>query len=184
MFFQNSRVNILAMDIIVYSSGKAVFNAKEYSCVFGKNGVTGDKKEGDGKTPIGCFPLRKVFYRPDKIEKPRTKLPIEEIKKDDGWCDSPRLAEYNRKVKLPFAGSHEKLWRGEDNLYDIIAVIGYNDDPIIPEKGSAIFIHIARPAFTPTAGCVAFRKKDLLEILKYCDSSTKICINNKAYLCH
>ncbi|MDP2855844.1 MAG: L,D-transpeptidase family protein [bacterium] len=175
MFFKNSHVNILAMDIIVYSSGKAVFNIKEYLCVLGKNGVTDDKREGDGKTPIGCFPLRQVFYRADKIEKPQTKLPIDEIKKDDGWCDDSRLPEYNQKVKLPFDGSHEKLWR-DDNLYDIICVIGYNDDPIIPEKGSAIFIHIARPAFTPTAGCVVFRKEDLLEILKDCDSSTKICI--------
>lgn len=164
------------MDIKVYSSGKAVFNGKEYPCVLGKNGVTDDKKEGDWKTPLGCFPLREVFYRADRIEKLQTNLPISEIGVDDGWCDDVNLPEYNKKVKLPFNGSHENLCRGDDHLYDIIVVVGYNDDPAVPGKGSAVFMHIARPAFTPTAGCVAFKQEDLTEILKNCDSNTKICI--------
>ncbi len=166
------------MDIIVKSAAKAVFNGKEYNCAIGKNGVTDDKKEGDGMTPIGCFPLREIFYRPDRVAKPKTGLAISEVSKDDGWCNDVNLAEYNQKVKLPFPGSHEKLWREEDNLYDLIIVVGYNDNPIISGKGSAIFIHLARPALTPTAGCIAFKKEDLLEILKDCDSNTKICIQN------
>lgn len=166
------------MDILVNSLGKVIFGVKEYPCVLGKNGVTKDKKEGDGATPIGCFPLREVFYRPDRIAKPKTGLAISEVNKDDGWCDDVNLSEYNQKVKLPFSGSHEKLWREEDNLYDLIIVVGYNDNPIISGKGSAIFIHLARPAFTPTAGCIAFKKEDLLEILKDCDLNTKICIQN------
>lgn len=164
------------MDIIIQTSGKAVFNGKEYNCAIGKNGVTKDKKEGDGMTPIGCFPLREVFYRPDRIAKPKTGLAISEVSKDDGWCNDANLTEYNQKVKLPFSGSYEKLWREEDSLYDLIVVVGYNDNPIISGKGSAIFIHIAHPAFTPTAGCIAFKKEDLLEILKDCDINTKICI--------
>ncbi|HRY76846.1 MAG TPA: L,D-transpeptidase family protein [Candidatus Paceibacterota bacterium] len=164
------------MDIIVKSAAKAVFNGKEYNCAIGKNGVTDDKKESDGMTPIGCFPLREVFYRPDRIAKPKTGLPISEINKGDGWCNDVNLAEYNQKIKLPFNGSYEELWHKEDNLYDVVVVMGYNDNPIISGKGSTIFLHIARPEFTPTLGCVAFRKEDLLEILKDCDINTRICI--------
>lgn len=164
------------MDILVNSKGKLFFNNKEYLCVLGKNGVTNDKKEGDWATPVGCFSLREVFYRPDKIQRPKTKLPLSEIQKDDGWCDDVNLPQYNKKVKLPFNGSFENLWRDGDDLYDIVVVVGYNDDPAIPGKGSAIFIHVARPALTPTAGCLAFTRENLLEILKDCSQNTKICI--------
>ncbi len=164
------------MDILVNSFGKAVFNVKEYPCVLGKNGVTTDKKEGDGMTPVGCFPLREVLYRSDRIPRPETELPISEIKQDDGWCDDVNRREYNKKIKLPFNGSCEKLWRDDDNLYDIIVVVGHNDSPVISGKGSAIFLHIARPEFTPTLGCVAFKEEDLLEILRSCDLKTKVCV--------
>lgn len=164
------------MDIFVNSFGKVIFGVKEYPCALGKNGVAMDKKEGDGMTPIGCFPLREVFYRSDRLEKPETKLPVSEIERNDSWCDDVDRQEYNKKIKLPFSGSHEELWRNEDNLYDIIVVVGYNDSPVVFGKGSAIFLHIARPEFTPTLGCIAFKKEDLLGILKSCDLETKVCV--------
>ncbi len=131
-------------NIIVDSSGVLFFNGKKYRCALGKNGVRIDKREGDGATPIGCFSVRKVFYRPDKFEKaPQTAFPTVPLSQDDGWSDDVNLPEYNTLVKLPYNGSHEKLWR-DDHLYDVMVVLGYNDDPPVAGKGSAIFIHIAR----------------------------------------
>ena len=135
-----------------------------------------DKREGDGATPIGCFPIRKVFYRPDKFEgSPETIFPTQALTQDDGWSDDVNLPEYNQLVKLPYHGSHEKLWR-DDNLYDIIITIGYNDDPPIAGKGSAIFMHVAREEYTPTAGCIALSREDLLEILRTADATIQVCI--------
>jgi len=161
--------------IEIYSSGEAVFNGKKYRCAIGKNGVAEDRVEGDGKTPLGCFEIRKVLYRKDKIEKLQTVLLVEEISENDTWCDDVKDKNYNSLIKLPYNASHEKLWR-DDDLYDIIAVLGYNDKPVIAGKGSAIFMHIAGQNYSPTAGCIAFSKADLLEILKNCDKNTLVCI--------
>lgn len=164
------------MDIFVNSSGVLKFNGKEYKCALGSGGVKQGKKEGDGVTPVGSFPIREVMYRKDQLdEKPKTALPVREIQKDDGWCDEESCKDYNKKVKLPHSGSHEELWRN-DRVYDIIVILGYNDSPPEPEKGSAIFMHIARKEFTPTAGCIALTKEDLLEILSQCDESTQLCV--------
>lgn len=163
--------------IHIYSSGKAVFKGKEYKCAIGKNGTTENKIEGDGKTPIGRFEIRKVLFRKDKIIKPQTNLPIEEIQDNDAWCDDANDENYNQQIKLPYNVSHEKLWR-DDDIYDIVAVLGCNDNPPIPGKGSAIFIHIAKQDFPPTAGCIAFHREDLLEILKSCDKNTSVCVKN------
>ncbi len=163
-------------DILVNSSGKLSFNGKEYRCAIGPSGVIKDKKDGDGGTPEGCFPLRRVFYRADKISKPETVLPCVPISKDDGWCDDSKDPNYNTFVKLPYAGGREELWR-EDNLYDLVAVIGYNDAPPVPGKGSAIFMHVARESYSPTAGCVALALNDLIEILKGLAPDSKICIS-------
>lgn len=159
----------------IYSSGEAVFEGKEYKCTIGKNGVAEDKIEGDGKTPIGCFEIRKVLFRKDKIEKLLTELSVEEISEDDGWCDDANDKNYNQQIKLPYSASHEKLWR-EDDIYDIVVVLGFNDDPVISGKGSAIFMHIARENYSSTAGCIAFKEEDLLEILKNCDKNTLVCV--------
>jgi L,D-peptidoglycan transpeptidase YkuD (ErfK/YbiS/YcfS/YnhG family) len=93
-----------------------------------------------------------------------TGLPLQTIDAADGWCDDPASASYNRAVRLPFAASHERLWR-DDSLYDLILVIGHNDDPVRPDLGSAVFVHIAHDDYRPTAGCVAFAREDLVEIL-------------------
>ncbi len=175
---------VIILSILFISSQKppvkiatCLVNNITYSCNIGKMGISNNKREGDSTTPAGSFPLRKVFYRADKINRNsiKTSLPVEAITQHDGWCDDPNNAEYNKKVKLPFAGSHEKLWR-EDDAYDLIIVVGYNDNPVIKGKGSAIFIHINKK-FPPTTGCISFSKKDLLTILATLSSKPLIQIS-------
>jgi L,D-peptidoglycan transpeptidase YkuD (ErfK/YbiS/YcfS/YnhG family) len=98
-------------------------------------------------------------------------LPVSKISKQDGWCTEPEDAGYNQQIRLPHSGEHEMLWR-DDPLYDVIAVIGYNDAPVVVGRGSAIFLHIARPALSPTDGCVALPKPALIEVLRRCDTNT------------
>ena len=128
-------------------------------CAIGPGGIALKGGEGDGITPRGTWPVREVFYRADRIARPDTVLPLRAIEKDDGWCDAPGDAHYNRLVKLPYAASAETLWR-EDHLYDLVLVLGYNDDPVVAGKGSAIFLHLARPDFSATHGCVALAYQD------------------------
>ncbi|QQR60384.1 L,D-transpeptidase family protein [Candidatus Uhrbacteria bacterium] len=156
--------------------GEAELNGKRYRCAIGRTGVLADKKEGDGGTPHGTFPLREVFFREDRLEKPVTGLPIRATASNDGWADDSALPEYNTHVSLPYPGSHENLWR-EDHVYDVILVVGYNDAPPVPGKGSAIFIHLAREGYTPTAGCPVFSKPDLLEILAQLRAGDQVEIN-------
>ena len=151
--------------IRVTPAGTLVWRGKTYHCALGKSGVTDSKQEGDGATPAGIFPLREVFYRPDRLPAPETDLPISELVQSDGWCDDPNHPAYNKKITLPHAGRYEELWR-EDAIYDVIIIIGYNDNPSRQNQGSTIFLHIAREAYQPTEGCVALKREDLLEILK------------------
>jgi L,D-peptidoglycan transpeptidase YkuD (ErfK/YbiS/YcfS/YnhG family) len=162
-------------DISVQSDGTITFKDKKYRGVVGKNGVTAEKVEGDNKTPLGCFPIRRVFYRADKLDRPNTIFPTQAIKENDGWSDDATREEYNQLVTLPYDGSHENFWRSDD-LYDIIVELGYNDDPPVPGKGSAIFVHVAGKGYTPTAGCVALSKSDLLEILSQVSIESKVCV--------
>jgi len=134
-------------------------------CALGKAGVTPAalKREGDLASPAGVWPIRRVLYRPDRGA-PTTALPVQPLARDDGWCDSPDDADYNRPIKLPHPGSFEKLWR-DDGLYDLIVVLGHNDDPPRPQMGSCIFAHLARPGYAPTEGCVALAREDLEALL-------------------
>lgn len=141
-----------------------IFQDLTMRCAIGKGGVTVDKKEGDHKTPLGTYKLLHLYFRPDKVKKPDTDLPVTEITAALGWCDDPGFPDYNRLVALPFPGSHEKLWR-DDDLYDVVVEIGHNHNPPIPGKGSAIFIHIAYENYKGTEGCIALRKVDLLKLL-------------------
>ncbi len=136
-------------------------------CALGRAGVVGagDKKEGDGKTPTGTYPFRRVFYRPDKMVAPACALEATPISTEFGWCDDPSSTHYNNLVRLPFAASHEKMWR-DDTLYDLVLVIGHNDDPPVPGLGSAIFVHIAKEGFEPTEGCIALGEPALLTLLR------------------
>ena len=136
-------------------------------CALGRSGVTSAaaKREGDGATPLGAWPIRQVFWRADRLERPKSALPVDALIPEAGWCDDPSSPLYNCPVLLPFEASHEKLWR-EDHVYDVIVVLGYNDRPILPGKGSAIFLHLAREDYAPTEGCVACALPDLLALLK------------------
>lgn len=139
-------------------------------CALGRGGVRLDKTEGDGATPIGTWPLRRVWYRADRLgEAPRTGLPIRTIGEADGWCDDATSADYNRPVTLPQPARHERLWR-EDAVYDIVVELGYNDDPPRRGQGSAIFLHVARPGYAPTEGCVALARDDVLALLRACEA--------------
>jgi L,D-peptidoglycan transpeptidase YkuD (ErfK/YbiS/YcfS/YnhG family) len=152
------------MDLLVSSDGWAIWNGRRFRCALGPAGVRQDKREGDGATPAGRFPFRRVLYRADRLARPKTALPCAAIARQDGWCDDPAIPAYNRPVTLPVAASHERLWR-EDGIYDVIVVIGHNDDPVLPGRGSAVFLHVAHDDFRPTAGCVALARDDLLQLL-------------------
>ncbi|HQT66607.1 MAG: hypothetical protein B7Z78_02650 [Rhodospirillales bacterium 20-60-12] len=127
---------------------------------WGKGGIRADKSEGDGATPHAILPLRKILYRADRIAPPRSKTPIEPIARNDGWCDDVADKNYNRRVTLPYQARHEMFWR-DDHVYDLIGILGWNDDPVVKHRGSAIFLHVARPDFTPTEGCIALALSDL-----------------------
>jgi L,D-peptidoglycan transpeptidase YkuD (ErfK/YbiS/YcfS/YnhG family) len=113
---------------------------------------------------MGLLPLRRVLYRADRLPPPRAAVPIEPLAPTDAWCDAPFDRNYNRRVSLPFDANHEELWRS-DGLYDLIGVLGWNDDPVQRERGSAIFLHVATADYAPTAGCVALSRPDLLGVL-------------------
>ncbi|QJE74406.1 L,D-transpeptidase family protein [Aerophototrophica crusticola] len=144
-------------------------------CAVGRNGIVGDKREGDGATPVGAWPLRRVLYRPDRLAAPRTALPVAAIEPDDGWCDDPAHPDYNRPVKLPFAASHEVMWR-EDPVYDVVVILGHNDDPPVPGLGSAIFLHLARPEYEGTAGCVAVDLPAVLALLEAAGPGDRVVV--------
>lgn len=135
-------------------------------CALGRGGVVpaAEKREGDGASPAGVWPIRAVLYRPDRVPAPETALPISAIAPDDGWCDAAGDPAYNRPVKLPYPASAERMWR-DDRLYDLVVVLGHNDDPPIAGAGSAIFLHLAKPDYAPTEGCVAVAGADMAVFL-------------------
>jgi L,D-peptidoglycan transpeptidase YkuD (ErfK/YbiS/YcfS/YnhG family) len=160
---------------LVVSQGLALWNGLSRTCALGRGGVRREKREGDGATPVGAFQFRRVLYRADRIAKPVTRLSVDRIGEHDGWCDEPRDQHYNRQVRLPYPASHERLWR-DDNIYDLIAVLGHNDAPTLPHAGSAIFLHIARSDFAPTEGCVALAVADLLQILALVGPADRVVV--------
>ncbi len=146
--------------------GRIVWPGGSAACVFGRSGIAPgeSKREGDGATPVGVHPLREVFFRSGRIAAPATSLPLTAISPDMGWCDDPASPLYNQRVALPFAAGHERMWR-EDRLYDLVVVLGWNDDPVVAGRGSAIFLHVAAPDMTPTEGCVATDVRSLLALV-------------------
>ncbi|MEC4594158.1 MULTISPECIES: L,D-transpeptidase family protein [Nitrospirillum] len=149
--------------------------AHEAACVIGRGGIIQDKREGDGGTPVGCFPLRRVLYRPDRVSAPVTALPVVALTPDGGWCDDPTHPDYNRPVTLPFPAGHEVMWR-DDHVYDIVVVLGHNDAPPVPGLGSAIFMHLTRPDRAATAGCTALDLDDLRRLLSHCQPGDRLCV--------
>ena len=155
--------------------GLLICGEERFDCALGRTGVTIDKKEGDGKTPVGTYPLRYAFYRADRMGRPDTGLETVELTPETGWCEDPSHPDYNSRVTLPHAGAVDRMTR-EDHLYDITVVIGYNDDPPATGKGSAIFMHLAREGLSPTAGCVALAEDDLRKVLKKVGKNSTITI--------
>ena len=144
-------------------------------CALGRSGMTSRKMESDGGTPIGCFGVLKVYFRPDRVARPNTTLPVYEIASDMGWSDAQTDRNYNKLVKLPYPTSHETLTR-DDHLYDYMVVLDYNISTRKRGGGSAIFFHLAHPDFRPTEGCVAVEKFVMEQFLKRANSETKFII--------
>jgi L,D-peptidoglycan transpeptidase YkuD (ErfK/YbiS/YcfS/YnhG family) len=138
-----------------------------FPCALGRAGRCARKREGDGATPIGCWRLTAVLYRRDRLPRPATVLPVRPIRRDDGWCDAPADRNYNRAVRHPYPASAERLWRA-DPLYDVVVVLSHNTRPRVKGLGSAIFMHVARPGYVPTEGCIALRLEHLLRLLARC----------------
>ena len=141
------------------------FEGERVPCAVGRGGVRADKVEGDSATPSGPLTLRRVLYRADRVPVPATRLPRAPIGPDDGWCDESGHPDYNRPVRLPHPARHERLWR-DDPLYDLLAVLGWNDAPTVPGRGSAIFLHVATADLAPTEGCVAVPLRALQRLLQ------------------
>ena len=144
-------------------------------CSVGKGGIVADKREGDGGTPIGVFPMRLCYFREDRLKLPEIGLQTLPLSPYDGWCDDAAHEEYNQHVKLPFDAGHEKLWR-DDHAYDIIIPLGYNDESIEKGKGSAIFFHLMHDDGRPTEGCVAINVADMLALLPQLSSQTEMVV--------
>ncbi|MBT3764466.1 MAG: L,D-transpeptidase family protein [Rhodospirillaceae bacterium] len=164
------------MDILVKSPNVFSWQGETFRCALGRGGVVSDKSEGDGGTPTGRFALRQIFFRPDRLAPPKTILPIQALQQHDGWCDDLEADEYNTLIQKPFSKRHEDLWR-DDLVYDVIVVLGYNDDPVVRGKGSAIFLHVAKPDYSPTEGCVALSLENLLHVLKTITPETRLLVS-------
>ena len=162
--------------IIINKSGYLKYNDIKFKCALGKSGIRKKRTEGDNITPKGTFKIIKIYYRKDKITKINSVFKLIEIKKNMGWCDDPESKKYNQLIKLPSKYRHEKLFRN-DRIYDLIIVLNYNMSPVIKNKGSAIFIHIAKNNYNKTKGCIALKKKDLIEIVSKIKRDTKVIIN-------
>jgi L,D-peptidoglycan transpeptidase YkuD (ErfK/YbiS/YcfS/YnhG family) len=154
------------MIFTAFPAGVMRIGAVQVPCALGRGGVkpADRKREGDGASPIGVWPLRRVLYRPDRGGAPVTALPLQAISPEDGWCDDPADPNYNLPVSHPYPASAERMWR-EDEIYDLVAVLGHNDDPVVRNLGSAIFLHLARPDYAPTEGCVALARPHLEALL-------------------
>jgi L,D-peptidoglycan transpeptidase YkuD (ErfK/YbiS/YcfS/YnhG family) len=139
---------------------------RKVRCALGRSGVkpAADKREGDGASPAGVWPIRRVLYRPDRGPPPATAFELAPISREDGWCDAPKDPAYNRPVRLPYPASAEHMWL-ESGVYDIVVILGHNDDPVVPDMGSCIFLHLSRPDYSPTEGCVAVPRAELEELL-------------------
>ena len=166
-----------SLDLRVDASGMLRWNDACFPCAIGKNGISQNKIEGDGTTPLGDFPLRRVLYRPDRLSPPRSALPTAPLSPRDGWCNDPSHSLYNHQVRQPVQASCELLWR-TDGIYDLIIVLGHNDSPVVPGAGSALFLHVAAENLKATKGSIALRQNDLLTILGSCDPCARLCVED------
>ena len=161
--------------IIVKKSKYLKYKNFKFRCSLGKAGIKKKEKEGDNITPRGIFKIICIYYRSDRIKKITTPLKKIKIKKNMGWCDDPRSSFYNKEIKLPNKFNYERFYR-KDNLYDIIVPLNYNTNPIIKNKGSAIFIHVADNNYKRTAGCIGMKKNNLIKLLSIIKKNTNVKI--------
>jgi L,D-peptidoglycan transpeptidase YkuD (ErfK/YbiS/YcfS/YnhG family) len=162
--------------IIINKSGYLKYKNLKFRCSLGKAGIGKKEREGDKITPRGTYKIVRIYYRNDRVKKLLSNFKIFKIKKNMGWCDDPKSNFYNQQIKLPSKFGHEKLYRN-DRIYDLLVVLNYNTKPIIKNKGSAIFIHIAKKNYKPTAGCIALKKIDLIKLVQMIKKNTKINIS-------
>jgi len=160
---------------ILINKNYLTYNKLKVKCAIGKKGIGNKRKEGDLITPKGQYRIKYILYRKDRV-KISSKLKKKIIKKNMGWCDDTKSKHYNKLVKLPFTYSHEELYKKE-NIYDIVLVLNYNMNPIKKNKGSAIFIHVAKKKFKKTKGCVAIKKTNLMKLIKEISPNTKVKIS-------
>jgi L,D-peptidoglycan transpeptidase YkuD (ErfK/YbiS/YcfS/YnhG family) len=162
--------------IIINKSGYLKYKDLKFRCSLGKGGIGKKEKEGDKITPKGTYKIVKIYYRNDRVKKIFSDFKLFKIKKNMGWCDDPKSKKYNQLVKIPNKYGYEELNR-KDNIYDLVLVLNYNMKPIIKNKGSAIFIHIANKNYKKTAGCIGLKKSHLINIIKKIKKNTKVIIN-------
>lgn len=161
--------------IIVNKSGQLKYKNLKFKCALGKAGIGKKNIEGDNITPKGTYRIIQIYYRKDRVKKISSSFKLNKITKSMGWCDDPSSKKYNRLIRLPTKYSHEKLYQ-KNNIYDLLLVIDYNMNPVVINKGSAIFIHVAKKNYKPTAGCIALKKRDILKLIKILKLNTKILI--------
>jgi L,D-peptidoglycan transpeptidase YkuD (ErfK/YbiS/YcfS/YnhG family) len=157
------------------SRGWLIAGAQAVPVALGRGGIKANKREGDGATPRGAFKLKRLWWRPDRHPRPRTHLPVRRIRPDDGWCEDPRDRHYNQPVPVPKGSKADRLTR-KDRLYDFIIELDHNTRPRVAGRGSAVFVHVARPGFSPTAGCVALTMPALRRLLAQVGPHTRIVI--------
>ena len=172
---KHSRVNVIRVfrSPLDHRRGRLQAGNLVIPCALGRSGTRRAKREGDGASPVGRFKILQAYYRADHGPRPRTGLPLKAIRLGDGWSDDVRDRRYNRLVPLPHSMSHEKMWR-DDHLYDVVLDIAWNRGPIIKGRGSAIFLHLARPGFLPTEGCVAVEHRMIRRLLERIGPNTRI----------
>jgi L,D-peptidoglycan transpeptidase YkuD (ErfK/YbiS/YcfS/YnhG family) len=151
----------------------AGFNA--IPVALGRGGIIANKREGDGGTPKGTFQPRQLWWRADRHRRPKTFLPVRAIRTEDAWCEDPSSRHYNRPMKLRLEDGGDRLMR-DDHLYDFIIEIDHNTMPTIAGRGSAVFLHLARTDFSPTAGCISMTKSAMLHLLRQIGPDTRIII--------
>jgi len=162
--------------IIVKKNGYLEYKNFKFRCSIGKAGIKTKIKEGDNITPKGTYKILNIYYRKDRVKKFKSSIKKIIIKKKMGWCDDTRSKHYNKQIKLPNKHGHEILYR-KDNIYDIVCVINYNINPTLKNKGSAIFLHIAKKNYQRTKGCIALKKSHLIKLLSIIKKNTKIKIS-------
>ena len=160
---------------IVINKKYLTYENYKVKCALGKRGIAFKRKEGDFVTPKGKYKIKYILYRKDRIKKIDSKIKKIAIKKNMGWCNDSKSKNYNRLVKLPSVYNFEKLFKN-NNTYDILIVLDYNMNPTIKNKGSAIFIHVAKKNYKKTEGCIALKKNDLLKIVKKLKKNTVVKI--------